>query len=251
MSASAPAAVEVAPAELMAVALSRELRDGELAIMGAVSALPLAACRLAQLTHAPGLWYITGGSGAVNARPAELLESSCDERLLGAAETALPLPEVVLLEGRGDVVDVFFAGGLQIDAHANCNLAAVGDWARPRLRGPGGVGLSFLPLAGRAVVYTASHSPRTFVERVDFVSGPGLTAALVVTPLCTMDVDPASRRLRLRSLHPGVSLDDVRAATGFPLGAPDPPPVTPAATPAELAALRQVDPTGVLRRSRL
>jgi glutaconate CoA-transferase, subunit B len=237
--------VTAAP-ELMAVVLGRELRDGETAIIGAVSALPLAACRVAQLTHAPDLWFITGGSGAVNAHPRHLPESSCDQRLL-PAETSLPLPEIVLLEGRGDVVDVFFAGGLQIDARGNCNLVVVGDWSRPRLRGPGGVGLSFLPRAGRAVIYTTSHTPRTFVERVDFVSGPGVTAALVVTPLCTLDFDPQTRRMRLRTVHRGVTVEQVRAATGFELAAPDPVPETPDPTPAEMAALRRVDPLGVLR----
>jgi glutaconate CoA-transferase, subunit B len=232
--------------ELMAVVMARQLRDGELAIMGAVSALPLAACRVAQATHAPGLWYIVGGSGAVCARPDALPESSCDERLL-AAETALPLPEVILVEGRGDLIDVFFAGGLQIDAEGNCNLAVVGDYTRPRLRGPGGVGLPFLPRAGRTVIYTQSHSPRSLVERVDFVSGPGVTASVLVTPLCVFEFAP---RARVHSLHEGVSFEQVRAATGFDLLEPDATlPVTAPPTAAELAALRRSDPHGVLRRS--
>ena len=231
----------------MAVLMARELRDGELAIMGAVSALPLAACRLARATHAPNLWYIVGGSGAVCAEPLELPESSCDERLL-VAETALPLPEVVLLEGRGDVIDVFFAGGLQIDAFGNCNLAAVGDYARPTLRGPGGVGLPFLPLAGRTVIYTQSHTPRTFVERVDFVSGPGTTASVAVTPLCVLEFAGEPRRARIRSVHPGVSVEQVRAATGFDLGPALAVPTTLPPTAAELEALRRADPVGVLRR---
>lgn len=232
----------------MAVVMARELRDGELAIMGAVSALPLAACRLARATHAPGLWYIVGGSGAVCAHPDGLPESSCDDRLL-CAETALPLPEVILVEGRGDLIDVFFAGGLQVDAEGNCNLAAIGDYRRPALRGPGGVGLPFLPRAGRTVIWTGSHSPRTFVERVDFVSGPGVTASLVVTPLCVMDFHPSTHRARLRTIHPGVTVEDVRAATGFDLGPADGVSVTPAPGPAELDALRALDPQGVLRRA--
>ena len=113
--------------ELMAAVLARQLRPGEVAIMGAVSALPQAACRLAQLTTAPGLWFIAGGSGAVNPHLDPLVASSCDERLLDA-DVVLPLPDVILLEGRGDLIDVFFAGGLQIDAHGNCNLGPVGSW---------------------------------------------------------------------------------------------------------------------------
>ena len=230
----------------MAIVMARELRDGEVAIMGAVSALPLAACRVAQARHAPGLWFIVGGSGAVNPRPLRLLESSCDQRLL-VAEAALPLPDVILLEGRGDVIDVFFAGGLQIDAQGNCNLAAVGDYRRPALRGPGGVGLPFLPLAGRTIIYTTAHTPRTFVERVDFVSGPGVTASVIVTPLCVMELSEG--RARLRSVHPGIEVAAVRAATGFDLGPGIDVPTTVPPTPEELDALSAADPLGVLRRT--
>ena len=234
------------PAELMAAVLSRELRDGEVAVMGAVSAIPMAACRLAQLRHAPGLWFVAGGSGAVNPRLDNTLpESSCDERLLHA-ETALPLPEVVALEGRG-AFDVFFAGGLQIDAEGNCNLAAIGDPAQPRLRGPGGVGLPFLALAGRVLIYTESHTPRTLVERVDFVSGPGGRATLVVTPMAVFDFTEETHRMRLRSVHPGRTLQEVLAATGFEPVVPALPAVTAAPTAEELALLRSIDAGGVLR----
>ncbi len=249
------------PAELMAVVLARDLRDGEVVVMGAVPALPLAACLLARRLHAPGLWYIVGGSGAVNPEPDVLPGSSCDPVLAGAPST-LPLPEVVLLEGRGDALGVFCAGGLQVDAHGNCNLISVGDWARPTLRGPGTVGLPFLPVVRRSVIYTMSHSPRVFVERVDFVSGPGHPArpeedrpyrgegpSLVVTPLAVMGFDPGTRRMRLASVHPGVEVEEVRRATGFPLPGPEPVPVTPAPTEEELSELRRIDPTGVLRRS--
>lgn len=230
--------------ELMAVELARNIEDGDVAIMGAVSALPMTACRLAQRTHAPNAWFVAGGSGAVNPHARPVPQSSCDERLLQAT-TVLPLPEVVMLEGRGDVFDVFFAGGLQIDAYGNTNLERIGNAAHPALKGPGGVGLAFLPLAGRVVIYTMSHDPRTFVEKVDFVSGParsvtGQGPVLVVTPLCTMDFDPRTRRARLRSLHPGVSEAQVRDATGFALGESHQLRETQAPSPGELEILREV-----------
>jgi glutaconate CoA-transferase, subunit B len=249
--------------ELMAVEMSRHLAEGEVAIMGAVSALPMAACRLAQATHAPGLWFVAGGSGAVNPHLGPIPESSCDARLL-EADAALALPEVVMLEGRGDVFDVFFAGGLQIDARGNCNLEVVGEPAHPRLRGPGGVGLPFLPLAGRVVIYTMSHDVRTFVEKVDFVSGPGYLSgpaewrakrrsgggpALVVTPLCTLAFDPVSLRARIRKVHPGVGVQDVRDATGFDLEAPADVAETAPPTVRELEFLRRIDSGGLLRRA--
>jgi glutaconate CoA-transferase subunit B len=251
--------------ELMAVEMSRHLARDEVAIMGAVSALPMAACRLAQETHAPGLWFVAGGSGAVNPHLSPTPESSCDDRLL-QADCVLPLPEVVMLEGRGDVFDVFFAGGLQIDAHGNTNLAFVGDVAHPKLKGPGGVGLPFLPLAGRVVIYTMSHDARTFVDKVDFVSGPGFLGgpeewlrkrrsghgpALVVTPLCTMDFDPSTLRARVRTLHPGVTAARVQEMTGFDLSLPPGSEVrqTPPPSKHELEILRRIDSAGLLRRA--
>jgi len=244
--------------ELMAAVLARQLRPGEVAIMGAVSALPQAACRLAQLTTAPGLWFIAGGSGAVNPHLDPLVASSCDERLLDA-DVVLPLPDVILLEGRGDLIDVFFAGGLQIDAHGNCNLGPVGSWRRPKLRGPGGVGLPFASRAGRVVIYSQSHNRRTFVEHVDFVSGPGFRAgsgrlpgggpSSIVTPLCTMDFDPETHLARLATLHPGITLEEVQEATGFTPILPANLETTPAPTPEELAILRRLDRAGLLRES--
>ena len=237
---------EYTPTELMAIAMARSFRDGEVVVMGAVPTIPLAACRLAQTLHAPTLSYIVGGSGTVNPTPAALPTQSCDPKLEGGPCT-LPLPDVVLLEGRGDVLDVFCAGGLQIDAHGNCNLVCVGERERPKLRGPGSVGLPFLPAVGRTIIYTLAHNPRTFVERVDFVSGAGDRAELVVTTLGTMDFDPESRRMRLASTHPGVRVDDVVAATGFQLLLPPSVPETPPPTREELAELRRLDPGGSLR----
>jgi glutaconate CoA-transferase subunit B len=147
------------------------------------------------------------------------------------------------------VFDVFFAGGLQIDAHGNCNLQCIGEPAQPKLRGPGGVGLPFLPLAGRVIIYTMSHDVRTFVEKVDFVSGPGDTAALIVTPLCTMDFDPATHRARLRTVHPGVTASDVQARTGFDLALSPAVSETPAPSRDELEILRGIDSCGVLRKT--
>jgi glutaconate CoA-transferase subunit B len=247
--------------ELMAIELAAHLRDDDVAVMGTASALPQVACRVAQLTHAPGLWYIAGGTCAVNPQLSPVVASCCDFDLL-RAETTIPLSDVVLLEGRGDVLTVFFAGGLQIDAYGNCNLVSVGDWARPTLRGPGTVGLPFLSRVGRVLIYTQSHNRRTFVERVDFLSGPGFLGgpdeyasaglsgggpALVVTPLCTMDFDPESLRMRLVSTHPGVEVDEVRKATGFDLIIPDSVPVTAAPTSRQLSILRGVDSDGLLK----
>ena len=248
-------------AELMACVMARHLRDGEVAVMGAVSMIPMAACRMSQLTHAPNLYYISGGSGAVNPHLDPLVFSSCDDNNL-RSDAALALPDVILLEGHGKRFDVFFAGGLQIDKYGNCNLICIGEWEKPALRGPGTVGLPFLPRAGRTVIYTTSHNARTLIEKVDFNSGPGFLVgpeswasqkvpsngpALVVTPLCVMDFDEQTKVMRLKSVNPGVTVEQVVENTGFQLVIPANVPITPEPTEAELTYLRKVDPQGIVR----
>jgi glutaconate CoA-transferase subunit B len=237
----------------MAATMARHLRDGEVAITGAVSAIPMLACRLAQLTHAPNLAWIAGGSGAVNPRLAPLPASSCDDTLLDA-DTHLPLGEVIDLEGYPRI-DVFFAGGLQIDGRGSCNLIGLGTPDAWTLRGPGSVGLPFLARAGRVVLYTTGHTTRVFVERVAYVSGPGHTdrvlpgggPALVVTPLCVLTFQ--DRRPRLALLHPGVDVETVVENTGFPLDVPSEVPSTPMPSQDELTLMRRLDPDGVARRA--
>lgn len=247
--------------ELMACVMARHLEDGEVAVMGAVSMIPMAACRMSQLTHAPNLYYIAGGSGSVNPHLDPLVFSSCDAENL-RSDAALALPDVILLEGHGKRFDVFFAGGLQIDKYGNCNLICIGDWDSPALRGPGTVGLPFVPRAGRVVIYTTSHNARTLVGKVDFNSGPGFLdgpdswagkglpgrgPSLVVTPLCVMDFHEETKVMRLKSLNPGVTLEQVVENTGFQLVIPDYIPTTPEPTETELTVLRKIDPTEIVR----
>jgi glutaconate CoA-transferase subunit B len=216
---------------------------------------------MSQQTHAPNLHYIAGGSGAVNPHLDPLVFSSCDDENL-RSDAALALPDIILLEGHGKRFDVFFAGGLQIDKYGNCNLICIGDWDKPALRGPGTVGLPFLPRAGRVVIYTTSHNARTLIEKVDFNSGPGFLdgpesweskglpgkgPSLVVTPLCVMDFHEETRIMRLKSLHPGVTLEQVIENTGFQLVIPDILPTTQEPTETELAYIDKVDPKGIVK----
>lgn len=246
--------------ELMASVISNDLKDGEVAVMGAVSMIPMAACRMAQFTHAPNLWYVAGGSGSVNPHLEPLEFSSCDYANL-KSDGVLPLPDVISLEGKG-AFDVFYAGGLQIDKFGNCNLVCVGDYESPALRGPGTVGLPFLPRAGRVVIYSPAHNNKVFVEKVDFNSGPGFLdgpatwesknlpskgPTLVVTSLCVMDFEPETKQMRLKSVHPGVTVEQVVENTGFELIIPEDVPTTPIPTEKELEILNKVDPNNIVK----
>ena len=233
---------DATPGEIMAGVIARAVKDGEVAIIGANSAIPLLGLRLAQETHAPDLTIIAGGSGAVNPKASPIPASSCDASLLDA-ECVLPLSDVIDYEGKTEI-DVFFAGGLQIDARGACNLIGVGPYPKLALRGPGTVGLSFLSRARRVVLYTTAHSKRTFVPKVDHVSGRG-NVALVVTPLATMDL--RSGRMHLASVHPGVSPREVFENTGFPLESIEEIPTTVPPSPEEVAVMRELDPEGVAR----
>ena len=117
--------------------------------------------------------------------------------------------------------------------------------------------MPFVARARRIVIYSMSHDRRTFVEHVDFISGPGFVnghaglpgggPSLIVTPLCTMDFDPDTHRARLATLHPGVTLERVLDVTGFAPVLPVKVETTPPPTPVELSILRRMDPTGLLR----
>ena len=244
---------DIARGHIMAAVIARELRDREVVVMGANSLLPLAGARLAQLTHAPNLTIIAGASGGVNTLLEPLAPSSGDYANL-VAEAALPFNEVLALQ-MGGRTDVFFVGGLQIDRRGHCNLNYIGRGKEPALRGPGAAGLPVAHLSQRTIIYTTHHDNRLFVPKVDFISYagwrqggsmPGHGPSLVVTPLAVLDFAP-SGDMRLRSLHPGVTADEVRDNTGFDLMLPDGDvPETPVPTPNELTLMRGFDPDGLL-----
>ena len=169
-------------------------------------------------------------------------------------EAFISFDDVFDIEESGRI-DLFFAGGMQIDPYGGLNLVSIGDWSRPRVRGPGTVGLAFLPRARNIFIWTHNHSRRVFVEELDFYSYRGHRGVkifngprLVVTNLCTMDFDEDTGRMRLRSIHPGVSIDDVVENTGLKLIIPDDVPETEPPRREELRVLRRIDEEGVLKR---
>lgn len=262
-----PATIEPEPsaAELMAVVLSRELVDEERGILGAASHIHAAAVRLAQLRQAPSLWWISGPSGVVNGHSSELV-SVAEFRALHGAEALTALSENVdMIDWRHRYFDYAFLGGMQIDQFGSLNTVCIGPWEKPKVRGPGTIGAAALAAyCGRFFVVMQPHTRSSFVQAVDFVSAaghrpggvarehwglPGDGPALVVSPLGVFDFATADRRMRVRSLHPGVDRQRVEQATGFALEWSDPVAATTLPDAEELALLRtEVDPTGRLRQ---
>jgi glutaconate CoA-transferase, subunit B len=144
-------------------------------------------------------------------------------------------------------IDAFFLGGAQIDGGANINLVAVGDYAHPRARFPGSFGSSYLYfLIPRVILFREEHTPRTLVEKVDFISAPGTSPANVyrpggpaalVTGRCVFAFDRAKGRFRLESVHPWSSIEEVRDETGFAFEVPAEVPTTPEPDAATLALI--------------
>ncbi len=221
-------AADYTPAELMAAAIARLLRDGETIAVGSVSPIPASACLLATATHAPRARLILLGS------PEHFPFNGGMQEFYNFA-----------MRGR---IDVFFGSGAQIDQSGAFNLCVIGDPARPAVRLPGGRAQGVLPFViPRTILFRTDHSRRVFVPRVDFVTAPGSSppsvyrrggVSEVVSDLAVLTFHPEWKRLELTSVHPGVTLEEVEARTGFPLHPPRPAPITSPPTPGELALLR-------------
>jgi len=198
-------------------ALAAQVKDGDWAACGTLSPLPAAALWLAQATHAPQAEVFVAGSR----------DWPFEDEWQGFFDLAQA--------GR---LDVFFLSGAQIDGQGNINLMAVGAYDKPKVRLPGGAGSAILAyVVKRLVLFKVAHEPRGLVPRVDILTAPGYSPGLspwqrpgritrLVTPKCVFALDPP-RPPRLASLHPDVSLEEVRGLTGFAFRAAEPIPVTP------------------------
>lgn len=236
--------------EMMTVAAARRLRDGGSCFVGI--GLPSVAANLARRTHAPDL-VLVYESGTIGAKPDRPPLSIGDGVLADTADAVVSVPEIFnywLQPGR---IDVGFLGAAQIDRFANINTTVIGPYDDPKVRLPGAGGAPEIAASCREVTVVVRQSRRTFVDRVDFVtsvgfgSGPGDRERLglrgsgprtVITDLGILEPDPDTCELVLTHLHPGVTLDEARAATGWALAAAPGLRETTPPTPEELAALR-------------
>lgn len=234
-----------AAADLMAVVLARQLRDGERVFHGVASPLPMVAILLAKRLHAPNLVYLNI-TGSVDPSPARLTRSTAGPALLAGSATLVTLADLFDLSARGGL-DTAFLSGVQIDGGGRINLSVIGDFSAPKVRLPGGAGSALiLPTARRTILWRTQHTPRSLVQQLDFVTAAGNVDCLV-TPLCVfrMHGSRESHRFALEALLPGVKSETVRGQTGFAFESEDPPATLPPPSPEELAALAEVDPERV------
>jgi glutaconate CoA-transferase subunit B len=223
--------------EMMTVAAARTLRDGSSCFVGI--GLPSTAANLARRTHAPELVLIYE-AGAIGAKPDRLPLSIGDGILAATATAVVTVPEVFNYWLQPRRIDVGFLGAAQIDRFANINTTVIGSYDDPNVRLPGAGGAPEIAASCREVIVIVRQSPRTFVERVDFVTSVARGPTTVITDLGVLEADQNTRELTLTRLHPGVELEQARAATGWELAIAPEPARTDPPTAAELAALREL-----------
>lgn len=243
-----------ARADVCAIACAEAWRgDGEI-LASPMGTIPVLGARLAALTFEP-----------------DLLLSDGEAFLLAEAPALGPLGEDAVVEGWLPYRQVFtvvasgrrhvMMGASQIDQYGNTNISCIGDQAHPKAQLLGMRGAPGNTVNHRTSYWIPRHGTRIFVDKVDVVSGVGYDRAaktpgaarfhglgVVVTDLAVLDFDGPDHRMRVCSVHPGVSADEVAAATGFALEVPADVPETRLPTDEEMTVLERLDPAGVRYR---
>jgi len=218
----------------MACVASRYLEDGKVLFAG--TGIPMLAASLAQKIHAPRLSLVYE-AGGIAPDPSMLPLSVADSRTTFKAICCANMPEAFEMMQKG-IVTYAFLGGAQIDRFGNLNSTMIGtDYHNPKVRLPGSGGANELGSLSWRTLIIMNHSRRRFVEKVDFITTPGYLdgpgareraglppgsgPAFVFTELGIFDFDEDTKHMRLKSLLPGVSVDDVISETGFDLIIPD------------------------------
>ncbi len=238
--------------ELQTIVAARRLAEAGSVFIGV--GRPSVAAILARMVHNPDL-VLVYESGTIGAKPFRVPLSIGDGELAATADAVVSVPEMFnywIIPGR---IDVAFLGAAQIDRFANLNSTVIGEYAHPKVRLPGAGGAPEIAAGCGEVVIVAPHTPRTFVERLDFRTtvghgdGPGDRDRLgfggagptgVVTDLGVLEPDPESKELRLTQVHADVSLEEVRAATGWDLRVAADLRVSEPPSAAELNGLREL-----------
>jgi glutaconate CoA-transferase, subunit B len=242
--------------ELMICCAARTLDDGCTVAVG--TGVPCAAAMLAQGTCSPGLTIVFEAGGIAPQLPTMPI-SVGDSRTFYKAVMATSMADVMETCQRG-LIDYCFLGGAQIDAYGNLNSTIIGsDYARPRVRLPGSGGANDLASLCWRILVVTNHDRRRFVEKLDFVTTPGYltgpgsreAAGLppgagpyrVITDLAVLGYHEQTKRMEVLSLHPGITSEQVRDATGFALGLREPLATTIPPSDHELQLLRdEIDP---------
>jgi len=239
--------------EMMTIQAARMIRNGVTLFVGI--GLPSAAANLARLTHAPDTVLIYE-SGTIGAKPTVLPLSIGDGELSETADAVVSIPEIFSYWLQGGRIGLGFLGAAQIDRFANINSTVIGDYNHPKVRLPGSGGAQEIAGFCGEVLITLRQNNRAFVKKLDFLTSgghfeggdsrqklglQGKGPSAVITDLGILTPDPVTKELTLTSLHPGVTVEQVTAATGWPLKIAAKLDATAPPTAAELGVLRDLN----------
>jgi glutaconate CoA-transferase subunit B len=227
------------PFSHIVVNLARQIRPDEIAFSGVNSTPAMLACLLAKRAYDFHFTYLNV-AGGVEPVPRTIPHSSSDPALFAGSPAIFGNEDFYDLCARGRL-DLVFLGCAQVDGTGRTNVSVIGEWKNPKVRLPGGGGAAvMMPTAKRVATWRTEHSPRTLVEKLDFVTAAG-NLQTVVTPIAVFQ--KRDGRLALESRHPEVPLQEVIRRTGFRFDASGAEPTAPI-TARERAALESLDPRG-------
>ncbi len=245
------------PTELLACVAAKMLEDKKSVFVG--TGLPMIASMLAQRTHAPNL-LIVFEAGGIGPQMPVLPISVGDSRTFHRAVAASSMHDSMSISQAG-YLDYGFLGAAQIDMYGNINTTVIGDWERPKVRLPGSGGANDVGSLCQRTIIIMRQDKRRFVEKVDFITTPGYLdgpgarerAGLpegtgpyrVITQLGVYGFDEETKRMKLLAVHPGVTIEDIKANSSFEIIIPEKVETTQPPTEEELRILHEIDPTGM------
>ncbi len=252
--------LEYTPLELMAAAGARELKDGEVVAVGI--GLPVVASFLAKRTHAPNI-TILFELGVVDPEPVHTGVGLADPRVWYRAKVLSSFVDMLGTVLHRGLVDVGFLGGLETDMYGNLNTTLLGDPRGKFRHFVGSGGANDIASSARRTIIIIRHEARKLNQAVSFITSPGYLRgggereaarlrggpSRLITDKAVFGFDPVSKRVRLESIHPGITLEDVLANMSFEPIVPDDLPVTEAPTAEQVRLIREeIDPEGMYSR---
>jgi glutaconate CoA-transferase subunit B len=243
------------PFELMAAAGARELKDGEIVCVGL--GLPIVSSFLAKRTHAPNITILLE-LGVVDPEPLVVgVDGLSDPRIWYRAKIHTSFADMLGSVLHRGLVDVGFLGALEVDAYGNLNSTLLGDPKGKFRRFTGSGGGNDIASCARRTILTIRHEPRKLNEAVSFITSPGYLnggsarqdlglpggPSRVITDKAVMGFDPQTKRMRIESIHPNTTIEDVLANMNFKPIVPDVIPITPLPTAQDVRLIREeIDP---------
>jgi len=246
------------PTELLATVASKALEDKKSIFVG--TGLPMLSALLAQRTFAPNLLIIFE-AGGIGPKVPILPISVGDSRTFYKACAASSMHDV-MSAGNSGYVDYGFLGAAMIDEYGNINTTVIGDWDKPKVRLPGSGGANDIGSFCFRTIIIMKQDKNKFVKRVNFVTTPGYLdgpgarekAGLpegsgpyrVITQLGVYGFEEKTKKIKLISLHPGVTIEQIKENSSMDIIIPDKIEISQEPTEKELKILKDIDPLGIV-----